>query len=141
MRQQAEAAIPVDELEEANLFDVAGPIVLSYSRSSITGAPLFSYRDAERDLNFSGPDISRADSPLGELVTVTVDAVVDAFVRTFTLLVPKIRLRLGDEVEFDTLGIETTDRSGAFVPPPGPAGVLQTYRVHSLRGAAKRVAF
>jgi hypothetical protein len=136
------AAAPVlQQLEDANLFSITGPIVISYSRSSITGVPLFSYRDAERDLNFSDTEITRTDTPIGELVTVTLEDVVDAFVRTFTLLVPRIRLCMGDEVDFDTLGIDTTDRSGAFVPAPGPAGVLQTYQVHELRGVAQRVAF
>lgn len=129
------------ELEEGNLFTIAGPIVISYSRSSIAGVPLFSYKDAERDLDLSDTDIIRTDSPAGELVTVTLESVVDAFVRTFTLLVPTIRLRMGDQVDFDTLGIETTDRSGAFVPSPGPSGVLQTYQVHELRGVAQHVVF
>jgi len=78
---------------------------------------------------------------VGELVTVTLENVVDAFVRTFTLLVPKIRLSMGDQVDFDTLGIVTTDRSGAFVAPPGPTGVLQTYRLHQLRGVAQAAIF
>ena len=81
------------------------------------------------------------DTPLGELVTVTLENVVDAVVRTFTLLVPKIRLSMGDQVDFDTLGIFTSDRSGAFVPPPGPTGVLQTYSLHQLRGVAQAVNF
>jgi hypothetical protein len=74
-------------------------------------------------------------------VTVTLDDVPDAFVRRFTLLVPVVRLQMGDEVEFAALGIETTDRSGAFVPPPGPAGVLQSHRIHQLSGVARLVAF
>jgi len=72
---------------------------------------------------------------------VTLQDVVDAFVRTFTLVIPKIRLNLGAEVKFDPIGIETVDRSLAFVPAPGPAGVPETYRVHDLHGVAQRVAF
>jgi hypothetical protein len=63
------------------------------------------------------------------------------FIRRFTLLVPVVRLHMGDEVEFAALGIETTDRSGAFVGPPGPAGVLQSHRVHQLSGVARLVTF
>jgi hypothetical protein len=129
------------ELADANLFDIETPISVHYSRSSITGAPLLSYRDATHDLNFSGEQITRTDTPVGELVTVTVDDVPDAFIRRFTLLVPVVRLRMGDEVEFSALGIETTDRSGAFVPPPGPAGVLQSHRIHELAGVARLVNF
>ena len=57
------------------------------------------------------------------------------------MLVPKVRLGLGQEVEFDAIGVETVDRSLAFVQAPGPEGVLQTHRVHDLHGVAQRVAF
>ena len=82
--------------------------------------PLVSYKDADLDLNFQDDEITRIQTAQGELVTVTLDNVVDAFTRTFTLVVPSIRLPRGQEVEFTTLGVETTDRSGAFVPAPGP---------------------
>lgn len=71
-------------------------------------------------LRFSGREIMQVDTPAGDVVTVTLEEVVDAFVRTFTILVPKIQIGLGDQVEFDAVGIETVDRSGAFVPAQGP---------------------
>ena len=128
-----------DQLLDANLFDTVGPIVMNYSRTSITGAPLVSYRDAERDLSFRGEDVTRQVTALGELVTVTLENVPDAFIRTITLVVPTVRLARGDQVEFGTIAIETTDRSGAHVLPPGPAGALQTYQIHQLRGTAQFV--
>ena len=130
-----------NQLFDANLFDIAGPIRINYSSSSITGDPRFSYKDSELDLNFQGDDINRIETSVGELVTVTLQIVPDAFVRTITLIVPTIRVGAGEQEELDTLAIETTDRSGAFVPPPGPAGVLQTYRVHQVRGSAQHVEF
>ncbi|HYH26484.1 MAG TPA: hypothetical protein VD834_14145 [Blastococcus sp.] len=129
------------QLDEANLFDIDAPIAVHYSRSSIAGVPLLSYRDAEHDLSLSGEAIARLDTSIGELVTVTLDDVPDGFVRRFTLLVPVVRLRMGDEAEFAALGIETVDRSGAFVLPPGPAGVLQNHRTHQLTGVAQLVVF
>jgi hypothetical protein len=140
MEHEEARAIP-DQLFDANLFDILGPIHVNYSSSSFTGVPLVSYKDAELDLNFQDDAITRVQTSLGELVTVTVESVVDAFVRTVTLVVPAIRLSPGEEAEFDTLLIETTDRSGVFVPPPGPAGVLQTYRVHQVHGTAQHVQF
>ena len=130
-----------NQLTDANLFDITGPIRINYSSSSIRGVPLVSYKDADLDLNFQDDEITRSQTPLGELVTVTLDNVVDAFTRTFTLVVPSIRLTRGQEVEFTTLGVETTDRSGAFVLPPGPSGILQTYQVYQLRGTAQHVEF
>lgn len=136
-------------LEKANQFDIPGSItpgmitpgmiVLTYTRSDRAGAPLLSYKDADRELTFSGAEIVRADTPLGELVTVTLEEVIDAFVRGFTLLVPEIRLETDDHVTFDTIAVETTDRSGAFVPVPGPTGVMHTYRVHEFSGVARFV--
>jgi len=141
MAQEQIAVTTPNQLAEANLFNITGPIVINYSASSIAGVPTFSYKDAERDLQFSGDEVTRIDAPVGELVTVTLENVVDAFVRTFTLLVPRIMLSMGDQVDFETLGILTTDRSNAFVPPPGPTGLLQTYSLHQLRGVAQAVNF
>jgi hypothetical protein len=140
MEQQDATAI-ANQLVDANLFDITGPIRINYSSTSITGVPLVSYKDAVPDLNFQDDEITRIQTAQGELVTVTLDNVVDAFTRTFTLVVPSIRLPRGQEVEFTTLGFETTDRSGAFVPAPGPSGVLQTYQVYQLRGTAQHVEF
>ncbi len=137
MSQEQIAVTTPNQLAEANLFNITGPIVISYSASSIAGVPTFSYKDAERDLQFSGDEVARMDTPLGELVTVTLETVVDAFVRTFTLLVPRIRLSMGDQVDFETLGILTTNLTG-LVPP---TGLLQTYSLHQLTGVAQAVSF
>jgi hypothetical protein len=75
------------------------------------------------------------------LVTVTLQIVPDAFTRTLTRIVPTIRVPHSGEAEFDTLGIETTDRSSSFVGPLGTAGVLQSYQVHQLHGNAQQVDF
>jgi hypothetical protein len=137
MSQQQRAVTPSNQLAEANQFNISGPIVINYSASSIAGVPTFSYKDAERDLQFSGDEVTRIDAPIGELVTVTLETVVDAFVRTFTLLVPRIRLSMGDQVEFETLGVVTVNLTG-LVPP---AGVLQAYSLHQLSGVARAVNF
>ena len=139
MEQDATAI--ANQLVDANLFDITGPIRINYSSTSISGVPLVSYKDADLDLDFQDDEITRIQTAQGELVTVTLDNVVDAFTRTFTLIVPSIRLPRGQEVEFTTIGFETTDRSGAFVGAPGPSGVLQTYQVYQLQGAAQHVEF
>jgi hypothetical protein len=128
-------------LLDATQFDISGPIVISYSVSSIAGKPLFTYRDADRTLNFSGDEITRVPTTVGELVTVTLDIVVDAFVRTFTLVVPRVRGENGSSTEFETFGFETVDRSSGFVGPAGASGVLQTYDLHELCGVAQVVQF
>lgn len=141
MSAEPEAQSAAPQLQDANLFTITGPILINYSRSSIAGVPTLSYRDAELDLSFTGDEITQVDSPLGELVTVTIQDVVDAFVRRFTLLAPTVRLGMGEELSFDTLGLETTDHSFAFTLPPGPRGVLQVNRAHQLQGVAQAVVF
>ena len=141
MTDQREAVSTASRRGEANRFETTGPIIINYSRTSFGGVPLLSYSDGERTLNFSGSEIARVDVAVGELVTVTLEDVVDAFVRTVTILFPKIQLERSSEVEFDAVGVETVDRSLAFVGSPGPEGVLQTYRLHDLHGVAQLVDF
>jgi hypothetical protein len=127
-----------ETLADANMFEIDGPIRTHFSATSIQGVPLLSYEDAELDLSFEGDQIIRIQTPLGVLVIVTLKEVVDAARRTFTLVVPAIRVADDEVVEFDTVGIETTDRSVAFVPG-GSAGVLQVNRIHQLHGTARSV--
>jgi hypothetical protein len=134
-----DAATTSDMLVDANIFDIDGPIRAQFSSSSIRGIPLMSYEDAGLDLTFEGDEITQAETALGQLVTVTLEEVVDACMRTFTLILPTIRVADDEVAEFQALGIETTDCSGAFVPPDGPAGVLQASRVHQLYGNARWV--
>jgi hypothetical protein len=140
MTNETEAIVTSSQLDDANMFNVAGPITINYSTTSIAGVPLFSYKDSELDLSFQGAEITRTQAAIGELVTVTLEVAVDAFIRTFTLLVPGTRLKMGDQISFTTIGIETVDRSTAFLPT-GSGGALQTYRSHQLAGVAELVAF
>ena len=132
---------PGVQLTDANLINITGPIRVNYARSSFSGQPQLSYQDAELNLTFQGDELARVGTPIGELVTVTVESAVDAFDRRISLLVPVIRLADGEQVEFDTVLLETVDRSLAFVPAPGPTGALQNYRIHQVRGTAQQVNF
>ncbi len=126
-------------LVNANQFYIDAPIEVHYDSTSFNGMPLLSYRDTIHDLNFSGEEITRAETSVGELVTVTLDALPDAFTCTFTLVVPTVLVEEGDEVEFVGVGVETTDRSGRLDLPLGRAGALQTHRLHQLSGTARFV--
>ncbi len=137
--QRAKTATP--QLFDANLFDVTGPVRVNFSRSSIAGRPQLSYQDTEVDVSFQGDELDIQNTPIGDFVTVTVRSIPDALDRRITLLVPTIRLAAGEQEEFETVLLETTDRSASFVPPPGPAGVLQTYRIHQLQATAQHVDF
>jgi hypothetical protein len=129
------------QVNEANLFDIAGPIHINYTTTSITGTPRLAYKDAELDLNFEDEQITRIQTSLGELITVTLDEEVDAFIRTFTIILPTILVPPGGEIEFDALGIDTIDRTSTFVVASTANAVKHTHRVHQLHGNAQEVAF
>ena len=59
MAQDPGAVTTSEQLGEANDFNITGPIVINYSRTTFIGVPQFSYKDAELNLNFSGDDITR----------------------------------------------------------------------------------
>lgn len=112
-------------------------VTISYSSTSISGRPLFQYSDGTQNLSFAGDEINRVETPAGTLVTVTLEPNNDAREIKLSLLVPIIRLHTGGEtLTFKTIAIRTADSSGAFTLPPGPAGVLQVYRVLKLEGTA-----
>jgi hypothetical protein len=125
--------------QDANKFDIAGPIAISYSTTSFDGKPRFSYRDAGCDRQFSGDEIARVeDASLGAFVTVVLDAQPDNFVRSFTLAVPAVRTEDDSEVPFSTFGFETVARETIAGPP---AGVQHSYATHQLSGTAQTVSF
>jgi hypothetical protein len=128
-----------DTQREANQFEIAGPIAITYSTSSFAGPPQFSYRDAAGDRQFTGGEISRVDDAnLGAFVSVILDAEPDNLVRSFTLVVPGVRGDEGSETPFATFGFETVALTTIAGPP---SGVRHTYQVHQLSGVAKVVQF
>ncbi|MGH8897642.1 MAG: hypothetical protein ACRDZ4_11610 [Egibacteraceae bacterium] len=127
---------------EANHFTFTGrnDTQITYSTTSITGEPRLSYHDATRDRSFSGDDIMVASSPLGTLVTVTLEFIPDLSTLTATLVLPGINLRNGKKVRFRTLAILTTNLT-TIGGPQFVTGPLQTYEIVKLRGVAQHVEF
>ena len=73
----------------ANLFELFGDsIQVSYASTTIVGGPILSYRDAQRSLSFRGAEIRAQETELGELITVTLEAIPDLRTMTFTLILP-----------------------------------------------------
>ena len=132
-------AAPTVDLREAIQFEISGPIAVTYSSTTITGEPQFSYRDAECNRQFTGAEITRVDDAvLGAFVSVVLDAQPDNFVRSFTLVVPTVRGELGSVTEFSTFGFETVALQN-IAGPQNIAGVQHTYKVHQMSGVAKVV--
>ncbi len=83
---------------EPNLFTLQGvgpkykDVQISYSTSSITGQPLFSYKDSEGTHSFKGDEIHTQKTETGTMVTVTLKLTVDTGNTMLTILVPDIKL-------------------------------------------------
>jgi len=131
---------------EPNLFDLHGvgskhkDVHITYSTSSITGKPLFDYKDTKgQQHNFTGADIRTIETEIDAMVTVTLQIVPEVHVVTLTLLVPDVKLE-GAAKPIKTIAILTTNKK-PFSGVPLIKGVLQTYEVIELQGTASFVAF
>jgi len=122
-----------------NLFNLSGDgITVSYSTTSITGTPRFTYKKGRQTLNFTGNEITSVAIGVGTLVSVVIAQVPDKGTTTFSVLLPAIKLPSSNKQAFRTIGITTVTATTIAGPP---TGVQQTYKVSRLRGSAQKVAF
>jgi hypothetical protein len=126
---------PRRPLVEPNNYTLKGKdIEVHYSATSISGAPLMSYRDSERQVSARGDEIRREQTELGTLVTITLEPDADAGQLNFTLVVPRAVMgNNGDSVRILTEGIITR----TMLPPRlaiASGRQLQTYRVVRMMG-------
>jgi hypothetical protein len=119
-----------DRTEITFLTEKPGPIQAGSSQ----GGQLH-YQGPEGDDVFSGDQITRLDSALGTLLTVTLQPNADAGAINITVLVPKaFGVMMDSPVTFGTIAVKTTGRG--FISAPG---VGLTYDVLPLVGKANLV--
>lgn len=117
-------------------YDLSGDgIHVSYSTTSFSGKPLFSYHDAFQFKSFAGDQIKAIDTDIGTLVTVVIQLTVDRGSTTFSLLLPNVNLPASNVANITAEGISTLQRFSM----PLPVGQTQIYTVHSLQGTASFV--
>lgn len=128
---------------QPNLFELKGGYIkITYSSTSFSGKPLFTYEDAEGPHQFMGKDeVRQTDTEIGRLVSVTTDQIHGTTVRgaILTVLIPIFNFK-EKETPFTTWAIFTTPRSGP-AGPESPGEALQTYSVEQLTGTAQYVIF
>jgi hypothetical protein len=84
-------------LDEPNLFELTGDYTqITYSTSSITGRPQFSFAGPQGDKHAEGDEIQSSDTALGTEVTIVIESEPDRRTVTPTLLLPAIRIARGD---------------------------------------------
>ncbi|WP_224363453.1 hypothetical protein [Hyalangium versicolor] len=125
-------------LIDANTFNVQNRrISVSFSATSITGDPLFHYKDREREVNARGDDIRQVETEIGTLVTITLRPDADAGALLFTLLVPRVVLASPVyEQAITTQGFFTRSQ---LIPHILASAQLQTTDVVELKGTASFV--
>ena len=129
------------QTDRPNFFELKGKDTeITYSTSSLSGEPLFTFRSQGQEFSFRGDEIRRLTTEIGSLVTVTLEVVPDLRRVTLTLLVPVINLKgVGDQASFRTKAIQTTHRD-SIGGPTLIKGAIQSYRVLALQGVAYGVA-
>ena len=143
MTQTREAAAATPTAVTPNLFTFSGrrdDTQVTFSTTSITGQPQFSYHDDTRDVSATGDEITVERTVLGTFVTVTLETVPDLHTVTATLVLPDLGGLSGPVTHFATFLVRTEDRTSIG----GPAlitGALQRYTVVKGRGTAQQVAF
>jgi hypothetical protein len=136
-------ATPQAQGEEANYFVLSGEgTQITFATTSLTGLPLLTYQGPLGSHSFTGDQIRREDTGIGELVTAgPLEAVPDLYEVTLTVLVPDINLIGGSaETPIATLAVLTTHHT-SIGGPGGVQGALQTYEAVALQGTAESVNF
>jgi hypothetical protein len=124
-----------------NLYELQGDkLGITYASSSISGQPQLELRHGRKSLHFSGTEIQTGKTPIGTMVTVTIEDTPDLKKVSFSLLLPDVNLQQSTKVNIKTLGIVTTVKT-SIGGPNLAKGAVQTYKVVSLRGTAKAVQF
>jgi hypothetical protein len=128
----------MDGCTRANLFELrGGSIQVTYSSTSVLGGPILSYRDPQRSLSFRGNDIASEETALGELITVTLEAIPDVRTVTFTLILPIVTvMRQSSGTQIRVPGVTTTDLTTRTITGPR-LGPQKLYAVVNLRGTAQ----
>jgi hypothetical protein len=111
---------------------------ISCSTSSISGKPLFNYKDAQQEQSFSGDEIRTQETELGTLVTVSVKKTVDTGYTSLTLILPNVQLGNTQQQPINAVAIEVQHLSGQL-PVTGSLDKYQ--RIYQLQGSASFVLF
>ncbi|ADO71873.1 hypothetical protein [Stigmatella aurantiaca] len=132
----AEPAVsPAPRSLVANTFSLRNRrISVTFSATSITGAPLLHYQDRQREVNARGEDIRQVVTEIGTVVSITLEPDADAGSLIFSVLIPRVSLTAtGSTQAVSTVGFLTRSR----LPPRLPVNVqLQTYEQETLNGSA-----
>ena len=127
------------EFQKANLFELSGGgIQITYTTSGLEGIPLFSYRDNNMNLQFSGTEIKAEQTEIGEVLTVMLKQIPDSLTITFSLVLPVVNVLPGSAgSQIQVPGITTTTHTSLA---GSVLGAAKTYSHVNLQGSAQPIA-
>jgi len=130
-------------LNQANTFELSGKSIhVSYASTSFAGVPTFSYRDDRLSRSFSGEEIRVADTELGQLITVTLEANPDLKVVTFTLALPIVTVpQIGAPISIKVPGVTVTNPTTIGGPKLLGPGPQKLYSIVNMKGTAQFLVF
>ena len=112
---------------------------LTYSTSGIDGKPQLAYATGDRSYVLRGDEIRVAETEIGRLVTVTLEARPDQHVVTLTLVLPPVNLERGESKL--TTEVITTTHHTSIGGPRLVRGQVLSYETAALTGMARAVVF
>ena len=107
--------------------DAPGPLI-----EGLTPGALFEYVGAEGRLTFRSAQISRQDTPSGQLLSVVLKPQFDAGSLAFSLFLPPVNIAESGSEAFETYGVKTQHAGFAV-----RAGAQMTYEMEPFEGVAK----
>lgn len=129
----------MESLNRANTFELSGKSIhVSYSSTSFAGVPTLSYRDNRLSRSFSGQEIHVEDTEIGQLVSVTLEAIADGDRVTFSLALPIVTLPNGPGIQITVPGLTVTNPDTIAGPPPGPQ---KLYSIVTMKGTVQFFEF
>ncbi len=102
---------------------------ISFIQANIAGEPILTIGARQ----FYGSEVTVEATQIGDLVTVTLDAIEDGDATLLSLVLPLTRVTGFQEVEVRALAVQTTMRGTIAGPPAGP-GML--YQAQEIKGRA-----
>jgi hypothetical protein len=122
------------DLNQANSFELSGKSIhVTYTSTSFGGVPTLSYRDNRLNRSFSGEEINVQNTEIGQLVSVTLEAIADGDRVTFSLALPVVTLPRGPGIRIKVPGLTVTNPSTIAGPPAGPQ---KLYSIVTMKGTA-----
>lgn len=124
-------------LADANHYTVSGDGLEITVSPGPAGEVQLGYRGAAPARTFTADEILDETGAVGAMVSVTLQDAPDRGRTTLTVLVPRVRVRPGERVRVQTIGITTAHL--ASIAPSADRGQLERSTVTELHGIATLV--